>query len=44
MIEHLSAASDQLEKGGFRVLSKSGALEFKQEAASYGLKSCGSTL
>jgi hypothetical protein len=44
MIQNLSRASKQLAKGGFKALSDSGALEFKREAITYGLKSCGSML
>lgn len=42
LIDNLFRASETLDKEGFKALAQSGALEFKQEAAAYGLKSCGS--
>jgi hypothetical protein len=41
MIDNLSQASKTLKEDGFESLPRSGALEFRQEAMDYGLKSCG---
>jgi len=43
-VANLSQASEVLGQGGLKALPKSGALEFKQEATEYGLKSCGGAL
>jgi len=43
-IENLSRASETLDREGFKVLSQSGILGFKEEVAGYGLKKCGSIL
>jgi hypothetical protein len=40
----LAQASKALEEHGFKALPSSGAIEFKREAAAYGLKSCGRVL
>ena len=44
MVRNLSRASEMLDDEGFKALTRSGALEFRQEATAYGLKSCGDRL
>lgn len=44
LVKNLSQASKTLSEEGFKALPKSGAIEFKREAAAYGLKSCGRVL
>lgn len=43
-VGNLSQATEILKKKGLNALPESGALEFRQEAATYGLKSCGGAL
>lgn len=43
-VGNLSRAGEVLEEEGFNAFPKSGALEFRQEATEYGLKSCGGEL
>jgi hypothetical protein len=44
MVRNLSRASETLDDEGLEALTQSGALEFRQEATAYGLKSCGDRL
>ena len=43
-VEDLAKASKALKENGFKALPSSGAIDFKREAAAYGLKSCGRVL
>jgi len=43
-VENLSQANKALREQGFKALPRSGAIDFKREAAAYGLKSCGKVL
>jgi|SRR5690348_3791195 len=43
-VEDLAKANKALKENGFKALPSSGGLDFKREAAAYGLKSCGRVL
>jgi hypothetical protein len=43
-VDDLAQASKALKEDGFKALPGSGAIDFKREAAAYGLKSCGRVL
>lgn len=43
-VEDLARSSKALREHGFKALPSSGAIDFKREAAAYGLKSCGRVL
>lgn len=43
-VKDLAQASKALKQSGFKALPGSGAIDFKREAAAYGLKSCGRVL